>query len=189
VLLAAGESRRMRAFKQLLPIGEKSFVESCVENILDTGRIAQLVVVTGRRSEEVRQAIKNREVRIVYNPDYRSGMSGSIKKGIESISASADAVLIALVDQPHIGAGIIKTLIDSYENPRPLVAVPTFNGKRGHPIIVSMALKGEILAMDPEQGLRSVIRAHDNEVMEVEIGSEAVLKDFDYPEDYMELSR
>ena len=100
LLLAAGESRRMGDFKQLLRLGDKSFVEHCVDNLL-ASRVGEVVVVTGHRESEVRRAIGGRRVIFAYNAEYKSGMTSSIKRGMHAVSESSNACVLALVDQPR----------------------------------------------------------------------------------------
>jgi molybdenum cofactor cytidylyltransferase len=183
VLLAAGESRRMGEFKQLLPLGGKTFVECCVDNLL-ASRAGEVIVVTGHRGADVRGAVGERPVRFAHNPDYRDGMSSSVKRGVEAISERSRACLIALVDQPQIGVDVINRVIEAYEKDEPLIVIPTYEGRNGHPIILDLKLKGEVLAIDPARGLREVVRARAGQVARVEIPTEAILTDFDYPEDY-----
>ena len=183
VLLAAGESRRMGRFKQLLPFAGKSFIECSVDNLL-ASRAGEVIVVTGHRAEDVSRAISDRDVRCVYNPDYRSGMSTSIKRGVEAVSESARAVMIALADQPQIGPDICDQIIEAYKKSRAQIVVPAYKGRNGHPIILDLSLRDEILAIDAEQGLRKVIHARPDRVVRLEIASEDVLMDFDFPEDY-----
>ncbi|HEX8185395.1 MAG TPA: nucleotidyltransferase family protein [Blastocatellia bacterium] len=183
VLLAAGESRRMGKFKQLLPLGGKSFVECCVDNLL-ASRVDNVIVVTGHREADVRSAVGNRPVRFAHNPDYRDGMSSSIKRGIDAIDEEADACLIALVDQPQIGADVINRVIEAYKKEETLIVIPSYEGRSGHPIILDLKLRDELCAIDPNEGLRQVVHAHSNEVVRIEISTDAVLTDFDLPEDY-----
>ncbi len=183
VLLAAGESRRMGQFKQLLQLGEKNFVEHCVENLL-ASRVDEIIIVTGHRESEVRAAVATRAVRFVHNSDYRTGMASSIKCGVRAVPYNSKACLISLVDQPQIPPSVIDQLIDVYENARPRIIIPTFDGKGGHPIILDLSLKQEILEMDQSVGLRQVISAHSSEIARVEVFSHDVVEDCDLPEDY-----
>ena len=186
VLLAAGESRRMGEFKQLLPFGDKSFVACCIDNLL-ASRASEVVVVTGHREADVRNAVGARPVTFAHNEDYRSGMSSSIKCGAEALSPKARVMIVALVDQPQIGPDIFNHVIAAYENRRPLIVVPTYDGRNGHPIAIDLSLKEEIMAIDPHLGLRQVVHAHKSHVAYVEVGSEVVLIDCDFPEDYRRL--
>ncbi len=186
VLLAAGESKRMGKFKQLLHFNGKTFVECCADNLL-ASRASEVVVVTGHRAQNVRDAVGARPVRFAHNEEYQAGMSLSIKRGVEALSASAQVMIVALVDQPQIGPGVINRIIEAYEKLRPLIVVPTYGGRNGHPIAIDLSLKEQILAMDPNEGLRQVVHANADRVARVEVASEAVLIDCDFPEDYSRL--
>jgi molybdenum cofactor cytidylyltransferase len=183
VLLAAGESRRMGEFKQLLRLGDKSFVEHCVDNLL-ASRVGEVVVVTGHREDDVRRMIGDRRVIFAYNPAYQLGMASSIMRGVQAVSESARAWVLALVDQPRIGPNVINRIIGTYETKQKLIVIPTYQGKNGHPILLDLSLKEEILVMDPARGLHSVVRAHAGEIARVEVFDGGVLEDCDLPEDY-----
>lgn len=191
VLLAAGESRRMGDFKQLLRLGDRTFIEHCVDNLL-ASRIDQVIVVTGHREAEVRRAIANRPVDIVHNAEYKSGMATSIKSGVRFASEKADACIISLVDQPRIDSPVMDCLIQAYKDgasdrSRSLIVIPTYGDKTGHPILVDLVLREEILAMDSESGLRQVVLAHSGAIKRVPVSSMSILEDCDIPEDYERL--
>lgn len=185
VLLAAGESRRMGEFKQLLPFRGKTFVESCIDNLLQA-RVDEIIVVTGHREADVRRAAGDRKVRFAHNSEYRSGMSSSIKRGVEAASSGCRAFVIALVDQPHVGPEIIDSLVESFEGGA-LISIPTYSGGKGHPIIISSALRQEILSVDPDEGLRQVVHLHQGDTVYVAAPTPAVLEDCDFPEDYQQM--
>jgi molybdenum cofactor cytidylyltransferase len=185
ILLAAGESRRMGTLKQLLSFHGKTFVENCVDNLL-ASEVAEVVVVTGYRDAEVKSAIGNPAVRYAHNENYRSGMASSIKVGIRAVSTDSKACVVALVDQPQIGADVINRVIEKYQSPA-LIVIPTYDGKKGHPILLDLNLKDEILQMDDNEGLRQVVREHQDEVSFIEVTSSAILEDCDFPEDYERL--
>lgn len=183
ILLAAGESRRMGEFKQLLPFEGKTFVECCADHLL-ASRAREVIVVTGHRDAEVRAAIRDRPVTFAHNPEYRFGMGSSIKRGVEALPQDTRAILVALADQPQIGVDAIDRIIEAYESHHALIVIPTYKGRNGHPILLDASLKQEILDMDQAQGLRQVVHAHADRTLRVEASSEDVLVDFDYPEDY-----
>jgi molybdenum cofactor cytidylyltransferase len=188
LLLAAGESIRMGAFKQLLPVAGKTFVECCVDTLLSS-RVDDVVVVTGHRAAEVRQALGTRPIRIVHNTDYRDGMSASLVCGIRSLPEETNAALIALADQPTVESAAVDAVIGQYLVHHPLIVIPTFGGRNGHPVLLDMELRNEILAMDPDLGLRQVVHSHAGATLRVEVKTDSVLRDFDYPEDYQKLDR
>jgi molybdenum cofactor cytidylyltransferase len=183
VLLAAGESRRMGDFKQLLRLGEKTFVEHCVDQLLASG-MGELIVVTGHREGDVRQALGDRPVRFAHNADYRLGMASSIKCGIRAATEEARGFLIALVDQPQIQAGTIRHLIQVFDEGHARIVIPRYDGSNGHPILLDERLRNEILNMSEEDGLRQVVRAHESETQRIDVSSRAVVDDCDLPEDY-----
>jgi molybdenum cofactor cytidylyltransferase len=186
LLLAAGESRRMGDFKQLLRLDDKSFVEHCVDNLL-ASRVGEIIVVTGHRESEVQRAIGGRPVIFAYNTEYKSGMTSSIKRGMHAVSESSNACVLALIDQPRITPNVVNCIIETYEKAHPLIVIPTYRGKNGHPILLDLTLKNEILNMDPSQGLREVVHAHPGETARVEVSDQRVLEDCDLPEDYERL--
>jgi molybdenum cofactor cytidylyltransferase len=183
ILLAAGLSRRMGDFKQLLQFQGKSFVECCVDNLLASG-LDDIVVVTGHRDAEVRQALASRKIKFVFNADYQAGMSSSIKCGVQALEEKTEAILIALADQPHIHSSSISKVIAAYQKERPLLVVPTYANRRGHPIVLDGKLRAEIMTFDPAQGLRQVVHRHKDQALYLEMKSDSVLLDFDYPQDY-----
>src|SRR5262245_15124228 len=182
VLLAAGKSERMGKFKQLLPIGGKTFVEACVDNLL-ASKADEVLVVTGHNEAAVRAVLADRPIRIVNNPEYETGMGSSIKRGIESTTIGARAFLIALADQPLVGPDVLNQIISEYEDSAPLILIPTYLGRRGHPIILNSTVRQEIMAMDSGIGLRQITRAHAAFIRYLEVKSESVLLDFDLPGD------
>src|SRR5215212_9513642 len=112
VLLAAGRSRRMGAFKALLPFGRRSVVETCVANLLEAGAF-EVVVVVGHRGEEVRAALAcEPRVRFAVNEVEGSEMGVSVARGVEAVSDEAKAVLVALVDYPAVPPGSIESLME-----------------------------------------------------------------------------
>jgi molybdenum cofactor cytidylyltransferase len=185
ILLAAGQSRRMGDFKQLLQFQGKPFVACCVDNLLASG-VHEIVVVTGHREAEVRQALAGRKIKFVFNADYRAGMSSSIKCGVQSLGEKTKAILIALADQPQIHSESIGKIIAAYEKEHPLLVVPRYANRTGHPIILDARLREEIMGLDPSQGLRQIVQAHKNQTFYLEMQNDSVLIDFDYPQDYQD---
>jgi molybdenum cofactor cytidylyltransferase len=187
ILLAAGKSERMGRLKQLIEFGGKSFVRHSVDNLVGSG-IEQVIVVTGHQQHAVREALSSCPVRIVHNPRYQTGMSTSIKAGIDALPSGCDAFLVALADQPLVDSATISKLVAEYTRRRPLVLVPTFSGRKGHPIIISTELTAEILAMDDEIGLKQILDRHKSSILPLAVDTDSVLVDFDYPGDLKRLA-
>jgi len=185
VLLAAGRSRRMGAFKPLLPFGDRTVIECCIDN-LGTAGIKDIIVVAGPRADDVREKLRNLEVRIVVNPEPDSEMSVSIACGVAQLPGNARAAIIALVDHPAVRPSVIKILMDEWRLGATLVQ-PEHDGRGGHPVLIDLAYRDELLALDPQSGLRALFAAHRDEVRRVPVESPYVARDMDTWEDYRQL--
>jgi molybdenum cofactor cytidylyltransferase len=191
ILLAAGESKRMQgAFKPLLKWGKHTVVGECVHQMRNS-RLAEIFVVLGHRELEVRQSLAGSGVQYAINKNYQKGMLTSVKMGLSMLSPNEDAVLIALVDQPMIKSGLINKLILAFEEGEKGIVLPTYEGRHGHPIIISTSYVDDImrLADNAEGGLRDLINAQRGDSLEVPVDTPDVLEDIDSPEDYQRLSR
>jgi CTP:molybdopterin cytidylyltransferase MocA len=190
ILLAAGTSSRMGKFKQLLPFGNKTFITSAITNLL-TFNVNEVIIVLGHRANEVIEHLSKEayfyKLKIAINENYLDGMTSSIQKGLVVSDQNTKAFLIALVDQPHIPKKIVDELIEVYFRNQFLIVKPSFQGKAGHPIIVDVSLKGEILALPKELGLNQITRKYTVNTLLVPTESKAILEDFDTPEDYKKM--
>lgn len=187
ILLAAGRSRRMGAFKPLLPFGGRTVVEACVEN-LRAGGVEEVVVVLGHRAEELHARLAHLSlVRFALNEDTESEMGVSIARGIAQVTCEARAVLVALVDQPAVPPAAIREVVAAHAEKRARLVVPEWNGRGGHPVLVDLAFRRELLDLDPRRGLRALFDAHRAEVLRLPVASPYVARDMDTWEDYRAL--
>ena len=185
ILLAAGRSRRMGVFKPLLPFGESTVVESCIGN-LRAAEVQDIIVVIGHRAEEIQEHLKTLNLTFAVNPDPDSEMGESIARGVEQVDAGACAVIIALVDYPAVPAATIKVLIDEWRRGARIVQ-PEHAGRGGHPVLIDLLYRNQLLTLDPEGGLRALFAAHRDQVKRVPIESPYVARDMDTWEDYRRL--
>jgi len=185
IVLAAGRSRRMGAFKALLPFGDRTVIECCISN-LRAAEIRDIVVVVGHRAKEIQQRLTALDLTYAVNPDPDSEMSESIARGVEQVNANARGLIIALVDHPAVSAETIGMIIDEWRRGARLVQ-PEHAGRGGHPVLIDLAYRNELLALDPEGGLRALFAAHRDQVKRVPIESPYVARDMDTWEDYQRL--
>ncbi|HWP53090.1 MAG TPA: nucleotidyltransferase family protein [Pyrinomonadaceae bacterium] len=185
ILLAAGRSRRMGAFKPLLPFGDSTVIKSCLRHLSGAG-VSEIVVVLGHRADELRGHLKDFEVTFAVNPDPESEMSVSIARGLEQIGPAANALLIALVDHPAVDSGTIRAITDEWARGSKFVQ-PEHNGRGGHPVLMDLSFRDELLHLDPEKGLRNFFEAHRVEVRRLAVESPFVARDMDTWEDYVSL--
>jgi len=191
ILLAAGESTRMQPhFKPLLKWGKRTVIGECVHQ-LRASQLADIFVVLGHREAEIRPRLAGAAVQFAINENYQKGMFSSIKTGLAALGPNTDAVLIALVDQPMIEAALINQLIEAYGDGEKGIVIPTYNGKPGHPIIISAKYIDDILQFDDEApgGLRAFINDHTGDWLTVPVATPNVLEDIDLPEHYERLSK
>ena len=177
----------MGAFKPLLPFGDCTVIESCIDNLRAAG-IDEIVVVVGHRAEDVREHLKHSQVSFAVNPDPDSEMSSSIALGVEQVSSNASGLIIALVDHPGVPPEVIRILIEEWKRGAALVQ-PEHAGRGGHPVLIDLAYRDELLVLDPAQGLRALFAAHRERVRRVPVASPYVARDMDTWEDYRRLHR
>jgi molybdenum cofactor cytidylyltransferase len=184
ILLAAGESKRMGRPKLLLAWGECTIIEKSVDTLL-ASKINELIVVLGYQARAISRRLGVRRLKAVINRHYRMGMSTSIQRGLEQVSPTSDAVLIALADQPFIETDLINHLIDIYRgNPHGIV-LPSYEGKRGHPVIVNrFRYQEEMETLTGDMGCKPILNHHPEDILEVEVESEGVVADIDSWDEY-----
>jgi len=181
VVLAAGKSSRMAPYNKLLVADRSGRPMICrvVDNALSS-RARPIIVVTGHRAEEIRAALGNRPVSFVHAEDFALGLSASLKAGIAALPESAAAALVCLGDMPLVTGRMLDRLIDAWDpDEGRAIVVPTHQGRAGNPILWSRFCFREILDLDGDVGARALLRRHEELVTEVEIGDDAVLRDFD----------
>ena len=183
ILLAAGQSKRMGKLKQLMPFGQSTIVEQAVDNLLGSV-VVEVFVVVGYKAEDVIKAIAAKPIRMVINPDYEQGMSTSIIAGLNLVHGGVQGVMLALGDQPLVNSKTINILIEEFYNHDKGIAVPTYQGRRGHPIIFAIKYKEQLLKLKGDMGGRQIIKDHPDDVLEVAVDSESVVADFDTTDDY-----
>ena len=146
VVLSAGESSRMGRPKALLPIQGQKFIERIIR-VIGQSRVGRTIVVLGHHADQLRGKIEHLPVEVVINPNYRSGQLSSLQAAIRYISDDdrCDGMLVHLVDHPFIDVALVDALIESFFETKKMIVVPRYKGKRGHPVIFSRELFGELL--------------------------------------------
>lgn len=175
----------MGAFKPLLPFGDKTVIECCIDYLRDGG-VETIVVVLGHRADEVRKSLAAYQLIFALNPDPNSEMGASIEAGVCELPQSCDATLIALSDHPAVPASIVSTLIETWKQGAPIV-IPTWKDRGGHPVLVDLSFKSELLNLSSRGGLRTLFDAHKNAVKRGPADSPFIARDMDTWDDYLTL--
>ena len=186
IILAAGLSTRMGEPKQLLPFRSSTIIETVIDNLLGS-KLSEVIVVVGHEAEQIQTRIQHKPVKIVFNPDYQEGMLTSAQHGVGSISTSADAFAMTLVDLPLITPDLVDMVIDAYVQSEGGIAVPSYNYHRGHPVIFDRRYADDILGLDGNSGgVRSLYKKYADDIHYVTVDTDRVLTDIDYRKDYEE---
>ncbi len=183
VILAAGRSTRMGGPNKLLAeIARRPLVRIAAEAAL-ASRADPVIVVTGHQRAEIERALGAMPVRLVHNPDFAQGLGTSLKAGIAAVPAQAEAAIVLLGDMPRVDAPLLNRLIAAFDPDRgALVVVPTFEGKRGNPVLWSRRFFPDLMAIEGDVGARHLIGRYAEAVVEVPVDGEAAFDDVDTPE-------
>jgi len=180
IILAAGKSLRTGAQKLLLPFGEQTVIGHVADQVIKSP-IRQVLVVTAEQSEQIAAVLKGKRLSIVINPDFEGDMLSSIRCGLRALPG-CEAIMILLGDQAGIGSGLIGEIIRIYETTHASIIVPTYRGRRGHPILFATKYCDEVQKRFDGVGLRGLLSAHPEQVHEMKVEDEAVLADVDVPQ-------
>ena len=173
----------MGAFKPLLPFGNKTVIECCIDSLREGG-VETIVVVLGHRADDLRRKLTG--VSFAVNPDPDSEMGASITAGVRELSNDAQATLIALADHPAVPAAVVSTVIDEWTKGARIV-IPTWQGRGGHPVLVDLSFRPELLNLSTSGGLRALFESHREAVRRIPVDSPFIARDMDTWDDYRAL--
>ena len=189
VVLAAGMSTRMGKPKVLLPWGDKTILEHIIEQLLRS-RIEEILVVTGANGDEVKRLLEPYGIRTVHNRGYKTGeMLSSLQTGLRAMPDYVAATMIVLGDQPRLHPRTLYKLQWAYAAGASELIAPSYQMRRGHPILIGRRYWQEILQLQRGMAPRDVINAHADEIAYVQMNDDSVIRDVDTPEQYQEERR
>ncbi len=183
MVLAAGRSRRMGTQKLLLPYRGQPLIAQVVDELLRSP-VDRVFVVIGKEGKPILEALAGRRVHSVTNETAEEEMLHSVRCGLIAMPEESAAAMVALGDQPSVTADVVAELVRSFHTTSRGIVVPTYKGKRGHPLLFAMHYRDEILTRHEGRGLRGLLEAHPQDVFELEVATAGILEDIDLPEDY-----
>lgn len=195
IVAAAGFSRRMGQFKQLLPWGKSTVIRTVVDNLCAAGA-APVVCVSGHRASEVAAALEGSPAQMVANPEYATGeMLTSYQAGVTALHSSQftlhnpplSGALLALADQPHIPVRVISQVIAQARSTPEQIIIPSHAMRRGHPIYLPCRLWPELLALPADASLRDLLGHHLSAIVYVDVDTDAIRRDMDAWGEYEQL--
>lgn len=185
VLLAAGESRRMGQVNKLeLLVAGVPLLRRTAETLL-ASKLQEIVVVLGHQAERAGAILDGLRLKFVVNEAYREGQMTSVYQGLLSLSQACDGVMICLSDQPLLQAADVNVLIEAFgKRSHGSIIVPTYQGKRGNPIVLDYQHREDILSGGHNLGCKKLIEKTPELVSSFEMSNNHVMVDLDTPEEY-----
>ncbi|MCC6485906.1 MAG: nucleotidyltransferase family protein [Candidatus Hydrogenedentes bacterium] len=183
IVLAAGESRRMGRQKLLLPYRGRTVIEHIVGQVI-ASEVSQTIVVTGHDAEAVKAVLADKPLTVVENTRYKEGMLTSIRRGLQEVHPEAEAFMVVLGDQPSVSSRLVNILLRGFRGAAEDIVVPLYDDDTGHPIIISMRYREEVMTHFDGTGLRGLIYGNPDCVHRLPVDMPEVLRDMDTPEDY-----
>jgi molybdenum cofactor cytidylyltransferase len=189
ILLAAGRGIRFGEEPKLLSrLDGKALVRHAAEAAVGSSA-DPVIVVTGHRAEKVEAALQGLPVQIVHNALFTQGLSTSLKAGFSALPLRTRAAVILLGDMPFVKADLIDALVTGWqERGEPAALVPTLNGQRGNPVVISRNLQGMVEGLSGDVGAAPVLRGR-TDVVEWPTTDPAVVQDIDTREELARLCR
>ncbi len=174
VILAAGASRRLGRPKALLTFRGETFLDRLLGHFFS---VCSEVIVVARPDQPVMEtSCSGSYTKFVVNPEPELGMLSSLQCGLRAISAQTEAVMFSPVDYAPVQRATIQQIVQSFNG---ILTLPTYEGKRGHPCILSRQLTKELLALPVTDSAKTVIHAHLSEAKLVAVNDERTVEDVD----------
>ncbi len=189
IVLAAGQSTRFGPQNKLLQnIDGKPIIRLTVESVCDAG-LAQVVVVTGDDTDAVKMALSGLPVEYVENATPWAGMGTSLAAGANAVEADTPAVFIVLGDMPKLSPKTFTALSKAIDNDNGHdIAVPVYDGRRGHPVLFGRRYLTALRALNADQGARAILKANPERIRATPVDDPGTVLDIDTPEDLDTLS-
>jgi molybdenum cofactor cytidylyltransferase len=176
LILGAGASQRFGPPKQLLPFRGTTMLGWVIGQAQRASALDEVVVVLGRAAEEVREQVDFGTARVVENPVFGEGCSSSYRAGIGALNPASTAIMIILGDLPGITPEIINRLAEAWREEETPVALCSYQGRMGHPIIFARSMFPQLVDLHGDKAAWKLVDANAAVVQEVQF-------DFPYPDD------
>lgn len=167
LILGAGASQRLGPPKQLLPFRGTTMLGWVVDQAQKATSLDEVVVVLGRAADQVREQVNFGTARVVENPVFGEGCSSSYRAGIGALASESSAIMIILGDMPGITPEIIDALADAWRTSEGPIALCSYEGRKGHPMIFAHSMFGQLVDLHGDKAAWKLVDANAAVVQEV----------------------
>jgi molybdenum cofactor cytidylyltransferase len=183
IVLAAGKSSRAKNIHKLLStLAGKTVIATTIDSLISAEGL-NVLVVTGHKSTEIIACLENKSVAFVHNAEFDQGMGTSIAAGVGALEGSIDYALICLGDMPFVQQTTIQKIMDTAaETSGAAIFVPTFHGKRGHPVLWHQRFFDDLKRLHGDTGGKQILQNNFEKIVEVPVDDAGILIDLDTPE-------
>ena len=184
IILAAGGASRAGQPKQLLDWFGEPIIRKVVKTALESN-LTEVVVVTGETHQQIEEAISDLNVKVVKNLDWQSGISSSVRVGMNTVSDDIGAAMFLLADQPQIPVRLLNSIIDDFEINQTSITCPVVDGKRGNPVLFDVSTFPDLIRLEGDKGGKQLFSKYEvRGVVEFDI---RMKYDIDTIKDYRDL--
>lgn len=173
LVLAAGAGSRFGGAKVIAPLRGTAIVRHVVARLLDAGLTPVVVVVAGADRDAIVDALEGAEVEVVVNPNPESGLSSSLRLGVDALPDYVGAFVVALGDQPLIEPAVVRALIDTWNQSNVAAVVPEYRDGRGNPVLFDATLRRRMSGLTGDVGARHLLEQLGDRVGRVHVDADA----------------
>jgi molybdenum cofactor cytidylyltransferase len=188
LILAAGTSSRMGQPKQLLPFRGTILLDWVMAQAEAASALNEVIVVLGRAADEIQPRLRSTRAKVIVNPVFTEGCSGSYKAGMATIDRRAEAVMVLLGDQPGVESAVIDQVAEDWRTKGGRIALTAYRGRRGHPMVFARQLFDQLRQLSGDKAAWKILDAHPDWVRDVAV-DHAFPDDVDTRQDYEALLR
>ena len=185
ILLAAGQSKRLKSENKLIKIYKKKPLINHSLNTLHKSKVDKVIIVLGYQHEKLKKIIKkNRKNIFILNKDYRKGMASSIKVGLKKVLKKDKGFIIVQSDMPFIKTNHINRICSSIKKKNHLIHALRFKNRVGNPIGFDISVLSKFRKIKGEYGAKFMVKKLKKKTNFIKVSSDKIFKDFDLKKDF-----